>query len=173
MDGDDTLETIVITDTSILINFLVLDQIALLVSLPGKKFVITDHVRAEISDHFPQQLNRIESALADELLEEIKVDDFAELTLFAQLTGLGLGVGECSAMAVAIHRGHSLAIDDKRAVKKLRKQHSNVPVLTTEDLVVQLIRADLLSVATADAMKLHWEVNHRFLLKFESFDDLL
>ena len=47
-----TEETIVITDTSVLINFLVLDKVGLLPRLPNKKFVVTDHVRAEITEHY-------------------------------------------------------------------------------------------------------------------------
>lgn len=41
-------EIVVITDTSVLINFLVLDRTELLARLPNHRFVVTDHVRAEV-----------------------------------------------------------------------------------------------------------------------------
>jgi len=113
-------EIVVITDTSVLINFLVLDRTELLSRLPDHRFVVTDHVRAEITDHYQDQLQRLEAAFAAGILEEIRVADLQEVRLFAQLTETGLGIGECSAIAVAAHRKLALAIDDKRAVKKLK-----------------------------------------------------
>lgn len=49
---------IVITDTSVRINFLALDQAALLARLPDHRFVVTEHVRAEITDHYQDQRQR-------------------------------------------------------------------------------------------------------------------
>jgi predicted nucleic acid-binding protein len=162
-------ETIVITDTSVLINFLVLDEVGLLSRLPDRSFVVTDHVRAEITAHHSEQLQRLEQAFASGMLEEIRVTDLEEVRLFAKLTATGLGIGECSAIAVAAHRKLALAIDDKRAIKKLHKMSLGLTVLTTEMLVVLLIQHGILTVAEADAMKLEWEQNHRFRLTFQSF----
>jgi hypothetical protein len=133
-------EIVVITDTSVLINFLVLDRAELLTHLPNHRFVVTDHVRAEVTDHFPDQLRRLESAFAAGILEEIRVTDLQEVQLFAQFTATGLGVGECSAIAVASHRNLSLAIDDKRAVKKLRNAGFNLTIHSTESIVVLLMQ---------------------------------
>jgi predicted nucleic acid-binding protein len=162
-------EIVVITDTSVLINFLVLDQAELLTHLPNHRFVVTDHVRAEVTDHFPDQLRRLESAFAAGILEEIRVTDLQEVQLFAQFTATGLGVGECSAIAVASHRNLSLAIDDKRAVKKLRNAGFNLTIHSTESIVVLLIQHSVLTITEADAMKHDWEQNHRFRLAFGSF----
>ncbi len=162
-------ETIVITDTSVLINFLVLDRVELLARLPDHRFVVTDHVRAEVTEHYHDQLQRLDEAFAAGALEEIRVTELEEVRLFAQLTATGLGVGECSAIAVAVHRKLTLAIDDRRAVKKLEKLGLNVPVLSTESLVVLLIQQTVLTVTEADAMKRDWEQNHRFRLAFDSF----
>jgi len=165
-------ETIVITDTSVLINFLVLDRVGLLGQLPDRRFVVTNHVRLEITEHFQEQLQRLEQAFAVGVLQEIQVTEFEEVQLFAQLTATGLGIGECSAIAVALHRKLALAIDDKRAIKKIKKIKKfadNMRVLTTEHLVVLLIQHDVLTVIEADAMKREWEQIHRFRLKFDSF----
>jgi hypothetical protein len=43
-------------------------------------------------------------------------------------------------------------------------------ILTTEKLVVLLIRHNALTVVEADAMKHEWEQSHRFRLMFESFE---
>ena len=162
-------ETIVITDTSVLINFLVLDQVALLGQLPDRRFVVTDHVRAEVTEHFQDQLQRLEQAIAAGVLEEIQVRELEEVQLFAQLTASGLGIGECSAIAVALHSEHALAIDDKRAIKKIKKFADAMRILTTEHLVVLLIQHGVVTIDQADAMKREWEQKHRFRLRFKSF----
>lgn len=162
-------EIVVITDTSVLINFLVLDRTELLARLPNHRFVVTDHVRAEVTDHFPDQLQRLESAFVAGTLEEIRVTDLQEVQFFAQFTATGLGIGESSAFAVAAHRQLAVAIDDKRAAKKLNNAGLNLTILSTESIVILLIQNSVLSIAEADAMKQDWEINHRFRLTFASF----
>lgn len=166
-------QRIVITDTSVLINFLVLDKAGLLARLPAHKFLVTDHVRAEITAHYPEQLQRLEAALTYGVLEEIRVTDLAEVQLFAELSAKGLGVGECSAIAVAVQRRLVLAIDDKRAIKKIAASGYHLAILGTESLVVLLIKNEVLTVADADGMKVEWEQRHRFKLTFASFAERL
>jgi len=96
--------------------------------------------------------------LVSQLPEEITVSDLAEVQLFAELTAKGLGVGECSAIAVAVHRQLTPAIDDKQAIKKVASLGLNVSILTTESLMVLLIQQGALSVDEADAMKLEWRL---------------
>lgn len=163
--------TIVITDASVLINFLVLDRVGLLSRLPSLHFVVTEHVRAEITDHFPQQLQRLNAAFDAGVIEEISVTDIVEVALFADLTSKGLGVGECSAIAVAVNRKLTIAIDDKRALKKVARLGYNLKVLGTEQLVVQLIAESVLTIVEADQMKDDWEQNYRFKLSIVSFSE--
>lgn len=165
-----TEQAIVITDTSVLINFLVLDKVHLFSALADSRFLVTDHVRDEVTDHYPEQLNRLNRAIASKVIEEISVTDLVEVELFAELTVTGLGVGECSAIAVAAHRNYSLAIDDKTARKRVAKRFPAMPILTTESLVILLIKENVLSVSEADVMKADWEKHHRFRLPFQSFD---
>jgi predicted nucleic acid-binding protein len=160
---------VVITDTSVLVNFLVLDRTELLARLPDHRFVVTEHVRAEITDHYRDQLQRLEAAFAAGILEEIQVTDLQEVQIFAHLTATGLGIGECSAIAVAAHRKLALAIDDKRAVNKLKTVGLQLTIHSTESIVVLLIQHSVLTIAEADSMKLEWEQNHRFRLPFGSF----
>jgi predicted nucleic acid-binding protein len=164
---------VVVTDTSVLINLLVLDQAALLARLPDYRFVVTEHVCGEITDHYQDQLQRLEAAFAAGVLDEIRVTDLSEVLLFAQLTAIGLGIGECSAIAVAAHRQLALAIDDRRAVKKLKILGFQLTIHSTASIVVLLIRHAVLTIAEADAMKREWEQNHRFRLPFCSFAERL
>ncbi len=46
----------VVTDTSTLINFLRIGRVDLLAGLTSYRFVITDHVRAEVRASYPDQL---------------------------------------------------------------------------------------------------------------------
>ena len=135
--------------------------------------MVTEHVRAEITDHYQDQLQRLEAAFAAGILEEIRVTDLPEVQLFAQLTATGLGIGECSAIAVAAHRQLALAIDDKRAVKKLKTVGLQLTLHSTETIVVLLIQHAVLTVQAADAMKHQWEQHHRFRLPFGSFVERL
>jgi len=163
--------TIVITDTSVLINFLVLDRVGLLLRLSSVHFVVTEHVRAEITEHFPEQLRRLNAAFETGVIEEISVTDIVEVALFADLTSKGLGLGECSAIAVAVNRKLTIAIDDKRALKKVARLAYNLKVLGTEQLVVQLIAESVLTIVEADQMKDDWEQNYRFKLSIVSFSE--
>jgi len=163
--------TIAITDASVLINFLVLDRVGLLSRLTSVHFVVTEHVRAEITEHFPEQLQRLNVAFETGVIEEISVTDIVEVALFADLTSKGLGVGECSAIAVAVNRKLTIAIDDKRALKKVARLGYNLKVLGTEQLVVQLIAESVLTIVEADQMKDDWEQNYRFKLSIVSFSE--
>ena len=163
--------TIVITDASVLINFLVLDRVGLLSRLASVHFVVTEHVRAEITEHFPEQLQRLNVAFEAGVIEEISVTDIVEVALFADLTSKGLGIGECSAIAVAVNRKLTIAIDDKRALKKVARLGYNLEVLGTEQLVVQLIAESVLTIVEADQMKDDWEQNYRFKLSIASFSE--
>ena len=163
------MQTVVITDTSVLINFLVIARMELLAQLTTHRFVVTEHVREEVTAHYGNQLQQLKDALASGMLDEVRVDDLDEVRLFAQLTTTGLGLGECSAIAVAVRRGLALAIDDRRAIKKISSLGHAVTVLTTVDLMVLLIQQGILTVEDADAIKVDWEINHRFRLGFSSF----
>lgn len=165
--------SIVIADTSVLINFLAIDRMDL-IKRHSCRFFITEHVRREITDHYEEQLTRLKSALVQGVLEEIMVNDAEEMGLFAQLIQLErFGYGECSCLAVALHRDYTLAIDDKKAIKHAYLLHPTLRVVTTEGLMVSMITAGLLTVTEADALKAEWASSHKFKLKRNSFGDLI
>jgi len=71
-------KNILITDTSVLINFLNINRLDLLIAFPGK-FLITEHVVDEITMDFTDQQLRLNSAITSGQLEVIAVDDEQEL----------------------------------------------------------------------------------------------
>lgn len=164
---------IIVSDTSVLINFLKIDRLDLLGNC-SLHFLVTDHVRGEITDSFPEQLQRFQSGLQQHILEEISVAETTEIEIFSTLMQQGkLGIGECSAISVAIHRKHPLAIDDSLAIKSTLSLAPHLPILRTQDLMVKMIQEGVLNISDADSILQDWAKNHRFKLKIMTFKELL
>lgn len=160
----------VVLDSSVLINFLLIDRMDLLVG----RFVVTTHVADEISSDFPKQRARFELALATGAVEQHDVVDAAAIEHFGRLRATGrLGAGECAAIAYAVTNGFALALDDRLAAREASTLMPAPRILRTADLIVAAIRAGRLTLAEADASKDMWEKEHRFRLKITSFGDLL
>jgi Predicted nucleic acid-binding protein, contains PIN domain len=160
-------------DSSVLINFLRINRIDLL----GKcshTFFITDHVVEEISSLFPAQRACLEFGLEQKILQKINVELPGEFELFTSLNeSRQLGAGECAAIAVASHRGYYLTIDDNQAIKKTMGLIGSSQIFRTQDLIVMMIREQILEVAEADHLIEIWATQHRFKLKIKSFSELV
>lgn len=168
---------IVVADTSVLINFLRIDRMDL-IDAHSSAFIATEHVGAEISDSYPDQQARYRAALEAGVITEERVDDAAEVELFLKLRRQPrLGSGECSAIAVAMTRGHALALDDNRAISRALHEAGlgkrQFRILRTQDIVADLTRSGVLTVGAADAILADWAENHRFRTKLSSIRDLL
>ena len=160
-------------DTSVLINFLRVDRMDL-IARHSHQFVVTDHVAAEVTDFYPDQRTRLDIALQSGFLQQVSIDDQQEVTLFGSLiASQRLGSGECSVIALAVCREYTLAIDDRRAANQARGVRHDLRILTTRDLVIAMIRENLLSIAEADDLKERWANRHRFRLPIESFSDVI
>ena len=83
------------------------------------------------------------------------------------------GVGECAAVAAAVHRQWPLATDDGNAIKLVRRLYPSVLIETTASIIVALIRAQRLSLQQANCFRDRWERHHRFRLPFQSFAEIL
>ena len=163
---------IIITDTNVLINFLRIDRLDL-IARHSYQFVITEHVKEEITEHHPVQRQMLQKSIEDGVFIEKTVSALEELELFGKLMSEGrIGSGECSAIACAVHGGYKLAIDDKRAIKEAQKISAELEILGTQELVVSMILEKLLEVDEADEIKYEWENQHRFKLKIPSFGEL-
>ena len=82
---------------------------------------------------------------------------------------LKIGDGERAAIAAAKTRGLPLAMDDERAWKRADGVLLRDPERGTVSIMVSLIKAGVIDVAQADAIKADWEANHRYRLKLTSF----
>jgi predicted nucleic acid-binding protein len=148
------VRSIVVADTSVLINFLRIDRMDLIEAHPAS-FIATDHVAAEIADAYPDQQARYEIALNSGQVTQQRVDDPAELEIFLRLAERSLlGAGEHSAIAVALTSGCALAIDDSRAISRALEEAgiagNPLIALRTQDIVVQIIRNGALTIEAAD-----------------------
>lgn len=170
--GGEGERRLVVLDTSVLLNFLRVGRLDLLVGLPRCEFLLTDHVRGEVTDAAHSQ--ELRTAIDGRRLREERVDAPDEVAAFGMLQQTRvLGVGECAALAVAVCRSLPIAIDDRAARKKATTLFGFERFLGTAELVVAAIRSGLLSVATADELKRRWEHELRFRLAFSSFAEPL
>ena len=163
---------VIVMDASVLMNFLRIDRMDLIAG-HSHGFVVTDHVAAEISDRYPEQQQRFSEATDRGAVSQTSITSPEELPLFGSLSVSGrLGAGECSAIAMAVHRRFALAIDDRQATAQARRTDRTLRVLTTQDLMVSMIGDALLDIAEADRIKDEWAAGHRFSLKLVSFRDI-
>ena len=166
-------DVVVVTDTSVLINFLRIDRMDL-IARHSHRFVITGHVIEEITDHYPEQQARLNAALADRTLEEKEVSGDAALDIFRTLSETRqLGSGESAAIACAIANGYAIAIDDRAAASQAYQLKADVVVLGSQEIMVHLIRSGVIEVAEADRIKDTWATQHRFRLAIASFSEVL
>ncbi|MEI6242089.1 MAG: hypothetical protein WCP39_01635 [Chlamydiota bacterium] len=159
-------------DTSVLINFLKIKRIDLLQNC-SHFFFITDHVVDEITTYYPNQQALLKSALDQKILTKVSVNSSEELKIFEELSKSGqLGAGECAAIAFAVHQNYYLTIDDNQAIKKASFLLLPNRILRTQDLILLMIQENLLNIDEADHMIQIWAKEHRFKLKFNSFNEL-
>ena len=166
---------IVVADTSVLLNFLKIGRMDLIGSHP-RRFLATDHVENEIIDE--TQRATFLAAVASGHLDTCTVNDPREVELFLRLApGVRLGAGECSALAVAVNRGHAIAIDDNRALNRAFRDAGlgsvRIEIIRTPDVMIALIRSGVLTVEKADRIKDEWAREHRFRINAATFADLL
>ena len=178
---------LLIADTSLLINFLNVDRMHL-IGRHDPRCMITEHVLREVNEALPTdedrrkkqelQQERLAAALLAGHVQSIAVSEDAELEMFVKLQAAGrLGEGECSAIAVALNRGYLLGIDDRKATIEAKAQADAqgavLPILSTSDVIVRLIKAGQLSVAQADVLLVEWRSQHKFTLKIGSFAEIV
>lgn len=166
-------QVIIVTDASVLINFLRIDRMDLIDRHPCR-FIITDHVAGEVTDEYPEQQATLAAALESGILEQRSVAGIEALAIFAELNeGKRLGAGESAAIALAITADYGIAIEDRKATREAQRLKADLRVLKTQDIIVHLMQAGHVTVEEADAIKVAWESLHRFTLPFGSFAELL
>lgn len=101
-------------DTSVLINFAIVDRIGLLGSLESLRFVMPREVLAEVRR--PEQRKRVRAALRAGALQEVVLDQPSELVRFAGFRDK-MGLGEAACLAIAVSRDWLFACDEGRIVR--------------------------------------------------------
>jgi predicted nucleic acid-binding protein len=136
----------------------------------GYEFVIVDQVEEEITR--PEQAIVLRHAIDVGWLRREAVDTIEGLSIFADLARI-MGRGEAACLALAETRRWYVASDEKKVFRRealVRIGHGKI--LTTAGLIVLAIRANLLTIDQADAIKIVLEAK-RFRMAFTSFRDII
>lgn len=162
--------TIVVTDANVLINFLHMQRLDLLGSLPGYRFVVPEHVVREILR--PEQATLLTQAFDDGTLGRMSIQNLEAMALFADLVHV-MGKGEASCIALAATNGWFVACDERGLVRRVTNEKlGEGRLLNTAGILVLAIRAGMLSIEEADRLK-GILARHRFKLKFKSFREVI
>ena len=160
---------VVVCDTTVLINFLIVERLDLITQSPDYRFVVTEHAVGEVTD--AAQLGRLKVALESGEIEQIDLVEPEGLSIFAEISCF-LGSGEAAAIALAAQRTWRIATDDARARREVESRLGRGRLLTTPGILLQAIRNGAISAAQADEIKAKLETR-RFKMSFASFTDLL
>ncbi|MBL8049220.1 MAG: hypothetical protein JNJ45_11120 [Chthonomonas sp.] len=131
------------------------------------------HVVDAVIDEILTERDTLHRLIDDGKISTLSLEGVTLSDTVAALLSLGLGNGEAFCFAAAVKLGASLAIDDRRAIKRAQPVAPDVNIVTSCDIVVANIRANQLTIAGADAIKTEWAEHHQFRLKFASFTDLV
>jgi predicted nucleic acid-binding protein len=160
----------VATDTCILINLAVVGRLDLLKTIPSFLFHAATEVLDEIKDL--DQRAAVDEAIAAGHLDEIKLDQAGELSLFVNFNAT-LGKGESACLALAKARGWTIATDESKDPKWKRMIASGgFAIINTPGILLAAIHNGKLTVVAADEIKAKLE-QRRFKMKFDSFASLI
>jgi predicted nucleic acid-binding protein len=159
-----------VVDANIIINLLHVGRLALLGALPGYECVVPEDVVAEITN--PAQRQQLDVAISDGSLRVETITDSDDLVEYAELRRT-LGRGEAACLVLARRHGWLVASDEKGRFQREASTRLGLGrTVNTAGLFVAAIRAGLVSIEDADKAKSILE-QHRFLLPFSSFGDIL
>lgn len=160
----------VATDTCILINLAVVGRLDLLKTIPPFLFHAATEVLDEIQDL--DQRAAVDEAIAAGHLDEIKLDQAGELSLFVNFNAT-LGKGESACLVLAKARGWTIATDESKDPKWKRMiAGGGFTIINTPGILLAAIRCGRLTVVAADEIKAKLE-QRRFKMKFDSFGSLV
>lgn len=164
-------ETVVVTDANVLINLIHADLLALLSDLPPYRFVVPNHVVAEVA--YPDQRDKLDAAISAGYLTVVAITNIDALAVFAELTQV-MGRGEAASLALAETTGAHIACDEKKGPfrRESQKRLGAGRILGTQSIILHAIRTKRITVARADQAKSALEAN-QFKMDFASFADLV
>lgn len=160
--GDDLA---LVLDTSLVINFSILDRLDLLGRANQLVGIVPEAVLAELTR--PAQRERVERGLARGELHRATVEGDS-LVLFEQLRR-DFGRGESAALALAVVRSAYVGCDEGRTFMRFAIEHLGLRrQLNTPSIMVRAIEGGLLTVEEADGYKDVLAAN-RYRMSFGSF----
>lgn len=165
-------KTIVLADTSVLLNLAIVDRLDLLGALRDHRFRVPGEVVAEVRR--PELRRRLKQALQEGHLTEIQLTGVALIDHYRRLhRGLALGPGESACLALAHQRRWIVASDERGLFRReARRLLGEGRLLNTPGLFLLAIRHDYWTASEADEAKDVLERN-RFRMPIRSFDELM
>ncbi len=160
---------VVMLDACLLINLLLVDRADILSDLSRYEFRITEMVMEEIRDE--TQAAAVGRLIEEGALHPVGIDDAETIGDVAELCQT-LGRGEASCMSVARRDGLAVGTDDAKAASLVEGLLGPGHALSTPGLLVEAVRAGLISVAEADRIKYRLE-EMRFRMDFDSFSEFV
>jgi len=142
----------VATDTSLLLNFLRIDQMDILGALPGFRFRILNHVVDEVTQE--PHATRLRAALDQGYVFEFELTDLTAIADYNALSGV-LGDGEAATIAAAAHEQWVVGMDEKARAKReaiVRVGEQNL--INTPGVLVHAVRVGLLALEEAEQIRL-------------------
>lgn len=134
--------TILITDASVLINLVASGAAGDILSGCGMEFKVCPDVIREVRILRDRETGEehaidLEPLFADGKLEKIEPESDSEFELLIDYAALlGAGDGEAMCFALAESRGHPIAIDDERAIRRAKKRNPNFETLGTLEILI-------------------------------------
>ena len=169
-------EAACIFDTTVLSNFALIGQVALLGKLyRGRAFttlMVADEIRRGIEagyQHLQITLEQLTTVSPTGWLQVLPLDQANEQQLHAEVSRR-LDPGEASCLALAISRGLILATDDLAA--RRRAAERNVSLTGTLGILLRLVREKHLSLVAANRF-LAEMVQQRYRSPVYELDDLI
>jgi predicted nucleic acid-binding protein len=134
--------TILITDASVLINLVASGAAGDILSGCGMEFKVCPDVIREVKvlrdrETGEEHVIDMEPFFAAGMLERIEPESDSEFELLIDYAALmGAGDGEAMCFALAESRGHPIAIDDERAIRRAKKRNLNFETLGTLEILI-------------------------------------
>lgn len=161
---------VVISDTSVLLNFMHIERLDLLENLPGYAFHVSEHVVAEVTR--PDQAALLAASLEAGKIQLVTMQDATEISRYAELRHF-LGDGEAATLAIAEKRGWMVACDEKKRFRREAEASIGAKrILNTVSLFVLAILKDRLTIAEADVLKDRL-AKRRYRINIGSFAELM
>ena len=136
------MRTILITDASVLINLVASGAASEILGGCGLAFQVCPDVIAEVKILRNRETGEehaivLEPLFAANLLTRIEPETDEEFELLVDYSALlRAGDGEAMCFALAESRGHPIAIDDERAIRRARRRNPNFETLGTLEILI-------------------------------------